>query len=267
MPDIDMNVNTSVVIPVNVFPLIDDVDFKTIKSNIVYNSAGLVVRWHFVTIAGVVTTTVITPTTAGVYDWSQPTAGTGVYAIEIPASGGASVNNNSIGCGWITGVATGVLPWRGPIIGFGMISVVAGAIWDETSTGHIDAGKAGEQLWTDINDILTDTAVIGIAGAGLTSVAIGADGITTASIQDGAITTAKEYIIAGTVNATSTTLKVYTALAITGERKYNNMCLYSASNGERSRIMSTGNGYFNVRGFGSAPANATVLRVYADGCL
>lgn len=91
--------------------------------------------------------------------------------------------------------------------------------------------------------------------------------INAASIVDGAITPAKEYVIAGTVNLTSTTLKVYTALAITGERKYNNMCLYSASNGERSRILSTGNGYFNVRGFGSAPADGTVLRIYSDGCL
>lgn len=34
---------------------------------------------------------------------------------------------------------------------------IADAVWDETSTGHVSAGKAGEQLWTDIDAILTDT--------------------------------------------------------------------------------------------------------------
>jgi hypothetical protein len=34
---------------------------------------------------------------------------------------------------------------------------IADAVWDETSAGHTDAGKAGQQLWTDIDDILADT--------------------------------------------------------------------------------------------------------------
>jgi hypothetical protein len=33
----------------------------------------------------------------------------------------------------------------------------ANAVWDETATGHTDAGKAGAQLWTDIDAILEDT--------------------------------------------------------------------------------------------------------------
>jgi hypothetical protein len=41
-----------------------------------------------------------------------------MYSIEVPASGGASINNDTEGFGWFSGVATGVLPWRGPIIGF-----------------------------------------------------------------------------------------------------------------------------------------------------
>lgn len=49
-------------------------------------------------------------------------------------------------------------------------AAIADAVWDEAATGHTDAGKAGAQLWTDIDDILTDTAVIGAAGAGLTAV-------------------------------------------------------------------------------------------------
>jgi hypothetical protein len=47
-------------------------------------------------------------------------------------------------------------------------AAVADAVWDELATGHTDAGKAGQQLWTDVDAILVDTAVIGAAGAGLT---------------------------------------------------------------------------------------------------
>ena len=99
-------------------PLLDNADFVTIETAVVYNSAGLALTWNFVTCAGVVTGTAVTPTTAGVYDWSEPIADKGMYAIEIPASGGVSINNNTEGVGWFTGVATGVLPWRGPTIGF-----------------------------------------------------------------------------------------------------------------------------------------------------
>ena len=34
---------------------------------------------------------------------------------------------------------------------------IADAVWDEASTGHTDAGKAGQQLWTDVDAILADT--------------------------------------------------------------------------------------------------------------
>jgi hypothetical protein len=47
-------------------------------------------------------------------------------------------------------------------------AAVADAVWDEAATGHTDAGKAGAQVWTDIDAILVDTDVIGAAGAGLT---------------------------------------------------------------------------------------------------
>jgi len=33
----------------------------------------------------------------------------------------------------------------------------ADAVWDEGSSGHTDAGKAGAQLWTDVDAILADT--------------------------------------------------------------------------------------------------------------
>jgi len=79
--------------------------------------AGLVLIWHFVTTAGAYSQTAVPPTdTAGNYDWVEQ--GNGLFTIEIPASGGATINNDTEGFGWFTGVATGILPWRGPVIGF-----------------------------------------------------------------------------------------------------------------------------------------------------
>ena len=119
MPDIWVDVDTAIIVPVNILPLLDDTDFKTIEAAVAYNATGLVLTWNFVTAAGVVTGNAITPTTGGAFDWSEPLADVGMYAIELPASGqAAGTNNDREGVGWFTGVATGVLPWRGPTIGF-----------------------------------------------------------------------------------------------------------------------------------------------------
>jgi len=42
---------------------------------------------------------------------------------------------------------------------------IADAVWDELSTGHTDAGKAGAQMWTDVDAIATDVA--GLDGAAM----------------------------------------------------------------------------------------------------
>jgi len=104
-------------VPVNLVALIDDTDFKSREESVVFNQAGLDLLWNFTTTAGVFTQTAVTPTdTAGDYDWVNQ--GNGYYTIEIPASGGASINNDTEGFGFFSGFATGVLPWRGPVIGF-----------------------------------------------------------------------------------------------------------------------------------------------------
>ena len=117
MADIYYDVDTALAeVPVNLMPLIDDTDFKSIEGAVAYNAAGMALRWHFVTTAGAYTVTSVTPTTAGVHDWTDQ-GDSGVYTIEIPASGG-TINNDTEGFGWFTGVATGILPWRGPVLGF-----------------------------------------------------------------------------------------------------------------------------------------------------
>lgn len=47
---------------------------------------------------------------------------------------------------------------------------IADAVWDEAAAGHVAAGSMGEQIGTDIDAILVDTAEIGAAGAGLTAI-------------------------------------------------------------------------------------------------
>lgn len=117
MPDLWVDVDAALAeVPVNILPLLDDTDFKTIEASVAYNAAGMALKWNFVTTAGAMTQTAVTPTTGGDYDWASQ--GNGMYSIEIPASGGASINNDTEGFGWFSGVATGVLPWRGPTIGF-----------------------------------------------------------------------------------------------------------------------------------------------------
>lgn len=111
-----LDVDTAVTVPVNVAPLIDDTDFKTRETGVAYNAAGMDLVWNLITPAGTITQTAVTPTTAGDYDWTE--IGDAMYKIEIPASGGASINNNTEGFGWFSGVITGILPFRGPTIGF-----------------------------------------------------------------------------------------------------------------------------------------------------
>lgn len=64
---------------------------------------------------------------------------------------------------------------------------IADAVWDEASTGHVDAGKAGAQLWTDIDAILVDTGTtldgkLDTAQADLDTLT-GTDGATLATSQ------------------------------------------------------------------------------------
>lgn len=118
MADIDYDVDVALAeVPVNLFPLTDDTDFKSIEGAVAFDAAGMALFWHFVTTAGAYTVTAVTPTAAGNYDWTDQGT-SGIYTIEIPASGGASINNDTEGFGWFTGVATGVLPWRGPVCRF-----------------------------------------------------------------------------------------------------------------------------------------------------
>lgn len=146
-------------VPVNMLALIDDGDFKTIEDAVAYNQSGLALFWNFTTTAGVTTVTAVTPTTAGDYDWTDFTT-SGKYAIEMPASGGASANNSVEGFGHFTGVATGILPWRGPTIGFRAAAINDALIDSNTLLTSEDIGQLQENViataTTDSDFLMTD---------------------------------------------------------------------------------------------------------------
>jgi hypothetical protein len=159
--DLIMIVDTALAeVPVNLMPLIDSTDFVTVEDAVAYNAAGMDLRWNFVTVTGAFTSTAVTPTTGGDYDWTHQ--GDGIYTIEIPASGGASVNNTDEGFGWWSGKATGVLPWRGPVIQFSPAHIVHGTVTG-TEFLQVDAHAqdfevSAGQLTTKKPDGATDTA-------------------------------------------------------------------------------------------------------------
>jgi hypothetical protein len=136
-------------VPVNILPLVDDGDFKSIEASVAYNAAGMALKHNFITCAGAFTQTAVTPTdTGGDYDWVNQ--GGGMYTIEIPDTGGESINNDTEGFGWFTGVATGILPWRGPIIGFRAEGLNNALI--ETGTG-IARDTSGPELLGKLSSI------------------------------------------------------------------------------------------------------------------
>src|SRR5687767_2761700 len=193
MPDLWMDVDTALAeVPVNLMPLLDDTDFKTRETAIAFDAAGMDLVWNFVTTAGAYTQTAVTPTSGGTYDWAHQ--GDGMYSIEIPASGGASINNDTEGFGWFTGFATGVLPWRGPVIGFrasgindlvidsaysttrGFAGTALPAVAAEAAGGLYTRGSGAGQINQNANG-QADTRVVAMAN----------DTVTAAAVADNAI--------------------------------------------------------------------------------
>lgn len=143
-------------VPVNVSALTDDTDFKTRETTVAYNAAGMDLTWNFIAADGSFTQTPVTPTSGGSYDWTHQ--GDAIFTIEMPATGGASINNNQAGYGWFTGVATGVLPWTGPMIEF----VPGGSITSGTPT---TTSFISSHLAVAVTDFYKDAFVVFLTGA------------------------------------------------------------------------------------------------------
>lgn len=144
-------VDTAVALLVNVVPLTDDTDFKTRKTSVAYNASGMDLVWNFQATDGTITQTAVTPTSGGDYDWSH--VGDGLYKIEMPASGGASANNDSEGYGFFSGVCDGVLPWRGPTYTF-VPAAIVNSLVGGTDNLPVDVVQIGgnTQSATDLKD-------------------------------------------------------------------------------------------------------------------
>jgi hypothetical protein len=222
MPDIWMDVDVALAeVPVNLLPLIDDTDFKAIEAAVAYNAAGMALRWHFVTCAGAYTVTSVTPTTGGNYDWTDQ-GDSGIYTIEIPASGGASINNDTEGFGWFTGVATGILPWRGPVIGFrasGLNDAMIEGAWSATrglagtALPAAAADAAGGLPISDAGGL--DLDAIKVRTDRIPNVAAGASGGLLIAGSNAATTFASVTITAGLSAATISTSGTVTLNALT----------------------------------------------------
>ncbi|HLE03481.1 MAG TPA: hypothetical protein VI729_02560 [Anaerolineales bacterium] len=178
MPDLWMDVDAALSeVPVNIMPLLDDTDFKSRETGVTFDQAGMDLVWNFVTTGGAFAQTAVTPTSGGNYDWTNQ--GDGMYTIEIPASGGVSINNDTEGFGWFTGFATGILPWRGPTIGFRAAalnnSLIDGTTIDvnvtamaasvvtaaAVATGAIDADAIAADAATELRSLVSGTSDAG----------------------------------------------------------------------------------------------------------
>jgi hypothetical protein len=208
-----MDVDTAIAsAPVNAMPLVDDTDFKTIEAAVTYNQAGLALFWNFTTTGGVTTCTAVTPTTGGTYDWTDQGT-SGLYAIEIPASGGASINNDTEGFGWFTGMATGVLPWAGPIIGF-RAAALNNSLVDAGATGLLAPATAARTLVVDANGLADANMVkAGPTGAGTAQTArdLGASVLLSSGTGAGQIS-----LSSGEVTPTTASKTGYALTATTG---------------------------------------------------
>lgn len=162
MPDIYYDVDVALAaVPLNKVPVVD-VDGLTVDTGMVYNEAGLSVEWNFVTSAGAFTHTAVTPTdTAGDYDFVNQ--GEGMYTIEIPASGGATINNDTEGYGWFSCNCTANLPWVSPVFGFRAAAINdalcdGGDILDVNTTQFAGTAQtAGKDVSNIVDTILLDT--------------------------------------------------------------------------------------------------------------
>lgn len=108
MADIWLNVDSAVVVPLNILPFTDDADFKSIET--VVSSSSLWLCWNFIPVTG-------SPTQVSFVPASIDNRGNGIFTYNIPASSG-TINNDSEGFGYFTGSGVGLLPFRSPMFGF-----------------------------------------------------------------------------------------------------------------------------------------------------
>jgi len=86
-------------------------------------------------------------------------------------SGTLDVNTKTITNGIIVAATLGADAITAAKVAADVHAEAADAVWDELSTGHVSAGKAGQQLWTDVDAILDDTGSAGVIVASFSTAA------------------------------------------------------------------------------------------------
>lgn len=215
MPDIYYDVDTALTaVPLNKVPVLD-VDGLTVDTGVVYNEDGLSVEWNFVTSAGAFTHTAVTPTdTAGDYDFVNQ--GEGMYTIEIPASGGASINNDTEGYGWFSCNSTATLPFISPVFGF-RAAALNDALCDGGDVLDVNVTEMAADVITAAK--IADDAISSehLNTGALTADAFAADAIVAATLATGALTAdafAADAIVAATLATGAITADAFAADAI-----------------------------------------------------
>lgn len=143
-------------------PCLDESDFKTREEALTYDQAGMEIDVILEETDGTISVTAVTPTTGGVYDWAH--LDQGYYSLELPASGGATFNNDALGILYAVGYCTGVLPFRSPVY-----SIVPKAIYEMNAKGSgivagavDDADPSSLSFDTDLTEATDDHYVGGI---------------------------------------------------------------------------------------------------------
>jgi len=148
-----LKVDTAVVVEVG--PLIDNSDFKTLETAVAHDAAGMSV--DLLKSSGSALAKVdLTPTSGGANDWTHK--GNGVYELELTAA-----QNDTAGTLRVVGVADGVLPFESPVY-----TVVPANVYDSLIAGsdkmHVDDGTAGPGAKTTTHTIYEDDGVTPIEG-------------------------------------------------------------------------------------------------------
>lgn len=84
-------------------------------------------------------------------------------AIDAGAIAADAITSAKIATGAITATAIAADAITSSELATSAVDEIVDAVWNETNTGHVDAGKAGQQLWTDVDAILVDTGTSGVA--------------------------------------------------------------------------------------------------------
>ena len=166
MPEIYIDVDINTTLPVNILPLTDDTDYKTIENAVSASSVSL--QWNFIKTSGSQTQIYVEAGADTYYKWLN--IGNGMYALTVPATGGSYINNDSEGFGWFTGSAVGTLPWRSNIFGFrpsvlnnesiNSASALSNTIWNNsvrtiTSASGLSLASASSIVAIPTNPLLT----------------------------------------------------------------------------------------------------------------